>query len=509
MPKIKEYTSQINAPGPQDRRRPVAEDFGSGEGLVRFGQGLSDFGDKLAQRQEQVETSELNAKMSKTQADWAVKINERVRAGNLDSEKTLQEIEEDLSKMEEGVQTRGGQAYFNQAAARLKGHFLETANASAAELAGQKAKNNYLESFSSQSSALISDPSAFEITKGFHDDNLDEMVRNGSLPAMAAEELKRNGATGLAKSSIKGWIKLNPDRAKADLDSGLWDSHIDGQIKDQMYGEIDQAKRAKDADDIRKLAEFERVKKERQELTQNKFLEALTKNELTAKDILDSDLDAFGSGSKQQFIEMMKTNSEQRIKTDASVKISLFDKIHSGEITDENKLNQFFGRGLTMEDLNQLRGEIQGKKTIDGSIESDLKKGVIDIAKGKLSRTNPMLGIRDPQGDERLQRFQTYFLTEFKKQKEAGKTAQQLLSPDSPDYLGKQIDRYTGTPQEIIKDITSSMKAKSKNSPYKDLEPTDIMKYTLEELQKMDPNALNSAQKEAARKRYNQLNGGQ
>jgi hypothetical protein len=38
-------------------------------------------------------------------------------------------------------------------------------------------------------------------------------------------------------------------------------------------------------------------------------------------------------------------------------------------------------------------------------------------------------------------------------QRSKGKSAQELLNPDSPDYLGKNIPQYVKTPQQLFKSL--------------------------------------------------------
>jgi hypothetical protein len=138
--------------------------------------------------------------------------------------------------------------------------------------------------------------------------------------------------------------------------------------------------------------------------------------------------------------------------------ISLYQRIHlpdddDKKLRDENELNKYFGNGLSMSDLNHLRDEMQGRQTTAGQIEGDLRKQVLEIAKGKLTKSNPLTGFRDPVGDEQMQRFMVFFLDEYKNQRAKGKSAVELLSPDSPMYLGKNINQFVRTPQQILRDM--------------------------------------------------------
>lgn len=180
-------------------------------------------------------------------------------------------------------------------------------------------------------------------------------------------------------------------------------------------------------------------------------------NPLTPKDILASNLDP---AHKKQFLDMLEKSLEpQPIKTDPTIFTGLFDRINlpdgdPNKISNEADLNRYtIERKLSFEDLGRLRGEIQGRRTQAGDIEATLKKGLVEIAKSELTGTNPLLQLRDPIGDTQLQKFMSQFLPEYERQRQAGKTAIQLLSPESPDYLGKAIEQFRRPPDVFMRDL--------------------------------------------------------
>jgi hypothetical protein len=219
-------------------------------------------------------------------------------------------------------------------------------------------------------------------------------------------------------------------------------------------------KRAEEAEALDKIQAEQRAhaaaEGERRK-TQDEFLKRMQGGTLTAKDVLASNLDPFGSGSKEQFLGMLKVGvSGGEMKTNNELYIELFNRIHApddfpGKITDENELNQYFGSGLNATSLSQLRGEISGRRTQEGSVESDLKKNFLDAAKGQISGSNPLLGIADPKGDEQYYRFLSYFLTAYDKAVRAGGNPAELLDPDGE--LAKSIGRFKREPAQWTADL--------------------------------------------------------
>lgn len=198
-----------------------------------------------------------------------------------------------------------------------------------------------------------------------------------------------------------------------------------------------------------------------QKKTQNGFLSAMQNGQLTADKVLNSNLDPFGSGSKDEFLNMLRAR-DKAPKTDSTTFNELFARINlpdtaPGKITNANQLNSYLIDGrLDIQDLDKLRAEVEHKGTADGEAEAKLKSGIFEVAKSTLTKSNPLIGLQDPIGDESLQRFTSWFLSEYQRQRGAGKTPTELLSPDSPDYLGKRITNYVRNPQQIMQDVLKS-----------------------------------------------------
>jgi hypothetical protein len=466
MPVIRDYTPQIRAPGPISRPAYSADTLGgaSGKALEGLGQAISGVGDVVAKRLDQANTSDVTAKLTKANADLAIDLQKTIRTAEPGDSKAFEDynkrVDDTIGKIGEEANTASARTFYSEASARIKGQLNKTAADGQSELAGVKAVSDYTQTLNNLSSVVMSDPSSVGLQRELHKQAIENLVNTGQLPRDKAIQLQMQGDTAISKATMRGWAALNPEYAKEKLKSGEFDSTLGADGKQQMLGEIDQAVRAKEIDQERRLKEQERVQKQQQQQTQNKFLQNMIDGKLSTKDILGSNLEAFGSGSKEQFLNMLKVanSPDEKLKTDASTMISLYNRIHlpdgdPNKLIDENELNTYFGRGLSMTDLGRLREEIQGSQTEAGRIEGDMKKQVMEVAKGKLTKSNPLTGFRDPIGDEQFARFQAYFLDEYKAQRGAGKSARTLLDPDSPDYLGKNITQYVRTPQQIMRDM--------------------------------------------------------
>ena len=279
--------------------------------------------------------------------------------------------------------------------------------------------------------------------------------------------LKRKLDETVSEAAGRGYANLDPEGTM----KRLTDPHdplfagMSAKIRNSTLGYAITVQNANELRDRRAEALKVQLLKQEQQKTQNDFLDRMTHGQLSTSDILHSNLSPFGEGSKEQMLNMLKANIDKPVKTDPATFNALFNRIHLQDgdpqkIVDENTLNQYVPLGkLSLEDVRRLRDEISGNQTADGAAEAELKKGMLDIAKSTLTKSNPLIGLQDPQGDTQLQRFTTYFLNEYKTQRKAGKTPQQLLDPGSPDYLGKRLSAYARSPQQIMNDMVNGLNA--------------------------------------------------
>jgi hypothetical protein len=228
------------------------------------------------------------------------------------------------------------------------------------------------------------------------------------------------------------------------------------------------------ATDLRQRAiEQEKQRKEQLKVVQDDMLKRLYSFKLSAKDIDNSPLDPFGEGSKAEFHRMLKTQIDgetgENRKDDTGLVQRLFDDIHRPDgdprkIVDADQLNQHYGRGVNKPaTLGWLRGEVALRGTPEGQAESDLKKGVMDVARAALVNANKFTGIMDPNdavGREQMQKFTSFFEQQYQAGKKAGRTPEQMLDPGSKDYLGKYIQQFTISMDEAARNAANAARVK-------------------------------------------------
>lgn len=180
---------------------------------------------------------------------------------------------------------------------------------------------------------------------------------------------------------------------------------------------------------------------------QNDLLAKAAKHTLTSADVLASPLKPFGSGSKDEFLNMLRTGANET-PDDPATQQDLFNRIHlpdgdPNKITDPNVLNQYFGHGINKwATLGNLRDEVTMRGTPEGKIESDLKANLYGIARASLVKAGPFPGMMDQNdaaGRQDLQRWQAWFEKAYADGRKKGISSDELLMPGNKNYLGDQV----------------------------------------------------------------------
>lgn len=173
----------------------------------------------------------------------------------------------------------------------------------------------------------------------------------------------------LAFSAVQGYMKLSPQLAMNQLNGGHWDEYLDADKKTSLM-------RGAEVEINRRDAETVRLTKAAETATQEEIIQKLAAGKLTAVDVLNSNLRPTGEGSKEHFLNVLRTRSKETteapIKTVPSVMLDLFSCIHAPagdprKITDEAALNSaYIDKRLSFEDFNKLRKEMADARTPDG-----------------------------------------------------------------------------------------------------------------------------------------------
>lgn len=472
MPRIPVYTPQEGAGvSPETSgRRAVASDFG-GDGLATLGGAVQGSANILYDAQEKRDVSDAAAKAATARAQWTVELQQRAAKSDPGDPNFASTFNRDfgdyLQTVETGYSTVGGQRAWKQQASELASHFVQSAGVYQAHAMGVKAVQNYNVFLDQNRSALLADPTQFDSVMQSTTHALsDPSGPYANIPGEQRAKLDRETRANLALSAGQGLIRLDPEGAAQAFREGKYDQYLDADKKYTLERQADIAIRAKETQQRLNELARERAERVEQEAIADKYVKQLVADptSVSAVDIANSNLKAttklqwVGPGGILDRANAEDPGRDQKLYGPAFN--TAFQLVHADEdnprkIRDDSILLPLVGQkdGLTMAGYDKLRDEIKGRRSVEGSVEASLKNGLVQTAKTALTGTDPLLHLRDPKGEEILQRFMAYFLPEFDRQKKAGKTAQQLLDPQSPDYLGKTIWQMKRRPDVFMRDM--------------------------------------------------------
>lgn len=463
MPKIQTYERRVDNPGVVDSRRMSAEDAGAGEGLASLSRGLATASDVLMQRESQIETSDLSAKIAKLQADKQIEWGEQLRKADPNDRELASRFAEDFDKSFESlganISTSAGRKFFEERRTQLNAHFQTTTNAGMTELAAVKAGQDFQVELNSYSTSVLGDPTSYDSNIAGLLMGLEARVKSGALPRETAMKLETAARSEIAKNAVQGWIDKDPAFAKSQLDSGKWDTQFDGNVKQQLYGAVDAEVRGREAEAARQRAEQERIVKEAQETTKKGFLDEVQKGTLTWKKISSSNLDA---SDREHYANLIKSASEKTLKTDYRTFRDVLDRIHLPEgdprkITDERMITQKTIDGLLdVSDTKFLRDEFAGKNTEAGRRASDSKNAFLQGYKASITKS--VVGKNDVDGDMNYAKFVHLVSEKEQQRRKEGKPVEDLYNPTHPDFIGAYAVQFQRSVKQQMNDYSRYMR---------------------------------------------------
>lgn len=468
-PRIHDYTADVNPSGPLDLRQAREADTGGvGNALANLGNTVSQVGQQIHQRDAQSEVSDLTADMAQAHADLTTGLADTIKSADPSdpnvASKFMDQYDEKMGDIGDNLETPEAQRTFAKMNASMRGQFQIGSTKAQAALAGENAAQNYNTTVSSYSTSLVNDPTQFDSVIAQNASSIDALKQTHNIAQNDADGMQDESETKLAQNALQGWINPtgmnSPETAIALLKAGKFDDYLDGDEKTAAIKEAETGVGAKTIEANRRQSVQDQVSADQIDQTQNSFLQKLNNNTLSNDDIFKSNLPAFGSGSKEQFLKMIDAQTAGPNETDSDTFHNLTARVFAPDgdpkkITDPNVLNTYIASGdLSVQDGKMLRAEIQ--KTPEGKREQQLKANFLKVAQANLVKPDA-LGVKDPQGQESYQAFTSDFLPAYDKARAGGATAQQLLDPNSPQYMGNMIRPYVKSPQQKMNAMAQSM----------------------------------------------------
>lgn len=476
MARIREYTTQESAGATINTPRVEAGGFGTG--LASAAEGLYSYADAKTQVAQRQEVSDIQAQIAQKRAEWTVALEKRAAESDPGdpgfADRFVEDFKADLAPLGDKYQTAAGQRAWKQSAGEVSAYFVAQAGVKQAVSAGIKAQQDFLSARNFNRTALLNDPGQFDSVVATTVAALnDPDGPYAKIPADKRAVLERTTREEMALSAVQGIIDKDPHLGLKEIANPKWAQYLDADKVVTLKREAEIGIRAEEVERARVEAAAEKAAEKQRQGVMDGFVQKLydpAGPSLTTQDVLKSSLKA---EQKEHFIKLIEATSKPTaIKTDPAAFQDAFTRMRlpaddPQRISDERQLDDYFTSGkITFEDLGRLRTEFSGRRTAEGQIEGKLKDGLLAVAKSTLTKTNSIIGIRTPKGDEALQGFTAWFLNEYDTQRKAGVSALELLSPDSPKYLGKMIDKFKVPLTDVINDaLKEPPKASTRGNP--------------------------------------------
>ena len=281
MPRVRDYEQQTSAQTGLSAGGATAPAHGNleilGAGIQQAGQTYEHIRAKREENETAAEVTKIHANIAQYNAQKTLDLaNEANNADYNDpkfADKFMEGYTRDLSKLGEGITTKGGRNAYDRAFADSQAHFSVAAGTHQTKLYGIQAKENFKTTIDSYSSTLVTDPSQFDRllkeTRAMFDDKNSIFAR---VPADKKTELLRLSEEKMSEAAISGWMRIDPEGTKKRLDAGEWDEYLDSGKKDVLIKRAVTEIHGREVEQDRLDRRAEKAKKDADRETGNQFM---------------------------------------------------------------------------------------------------------------------------------------------------------------------------------------------------------------------------------------------
>lgn len=456
MPQIKEYNQQTAGVGVVNPTLISGTDISGGMG--RNLQSLAGDADKIIafqaeneRKQQDFEAEKIKMKEQLDLNDYMQQLKMKAPAG---ADGFTDEAKKELDKRKQDILNSASSDYMRQKLDvdlnRVHYSALNDAMQFEIESKAKKDKLDVQEIQYRSKNAVRQNPAT--VTAAI--ESMNKLIDSTRLDSAAKMQWKAQELQDLRQNEIRGWIDINPYRAKEMIDSGTWNNDLSDDLRNSLSHEATQGIRAAEIEKNRSKQLADDETEAKREAIKSSFIEKAVKGTLSANEIVRDD--TLKASEKEHLLRELKNNSlNMKTASDPNVFNRMVEEINNGKITSDDQILSKLGKGLTWSDVNHLRKELNSGEGNQGQQEKIFKKGLDDIAKGMLTKSNAM-GFKDPEGDVQLQKWRIFAAQKMQEGREKGLTITQMTDPDSKDYIGKYLTQFKKTPEQIMKSVYSN-----------------------------------------------------
>lgn len=454
MPTLKNYTAQARPAPISGGRRASAEDLGGfdASGLARtVGRAANTYITDM----EESESRKVLVAQAEIRAKYAKRLDDAAISGE-DLGKIREELDNDLSTVSEGLQTRKGADTAALHAANTGAVFDNQASNIAVTRAVTEARTEGAKFLSATGAILTNNPSYLPQAEQDVDAFAATLTR---IPAEKRAEIARNLKNNLNVAAAMVNARNDPEATKQAVMGGAYD--LDPQQRQQVVREAETAVRARRAEDAYLRADKEYKERELNETAYDENFKAIMGGTASRKAILEDP--RLKPQTREHLVTFMETRAKalagQERKSDPGVVRDLYLRAIApegtpGKIYTIDPIFQAVSAGsVNTTDADRLRGIVAGQKDENGRTFGSQLYGRLQVVQSAI-RTDPkyigqsefqsnvlvMLGARAERAAEEARK--------------AGKPPTSVLDPESKDYFFKP-----GTLKAVEEDVQNQMRA--------------------------------------------------
>ncbi len=245
MPRIISYDSQqVNAPNAELQPRIVRNVTAVSEAQGQFAQGVVDLSEAVYKSEVQDDVQNTSDAVSKLNNQYTTRLQTELDAGTLDSQKFMEDYQNDANKFSDKISTNKGSDFYNRQIHQLGDQLTRQSSMAQAQYKGKVAVQTFNDNLNLNGNTLQKNPASFDSTLKISFESLDAQVVDGTIPAMEAQKLKTMTGKELSKNAMRGWINLSPQAARKALGSGTYDQYLDSDDRNTIETHIDALEKA-------------------------------------------------------------------------------------------------------------------------------------------------------------------------------------------------------------------------------------------------------------------------
>lgn len=244
--------------------------------------------------------------------------------------------------------------------------------------------------------------------------------------------------------SVADMVVQPPTEASRAPTNPDWFNRLDWKQQFEIIHDAEQGVRANQVRDAQTIQLAEQQRKTQQQKSMNTMFDRIgsTDNPLTVAEIRTSDLDY---QNKEHMLTAINAVNRGEMATDPAVFNDLFHRIHlpdgdPDKITDDDVLSSYVGKGLALEQRNQLVAEITGKKTAQGKMTDELQRSFFTNARKQIDGS--ISSMIDSSGSDKYYKFNQFALGYINDELKRGTPPADIFNPDSKKYVGQYIPLF-------------------------------------------------------------------